>query len=82
MKMRKTVIVMHDTKRKCIHFASTKLQGDNVWLPYNCESGPLFPIIENLMVLNKIASNVTGIERIRRCGTFEDFQVMYNKSKS
>jgi len=76
--MRKTVVVIHDPKRKAIHFTSTKLQGDDVWLPYDRETIALHPTIEKLMVLNGIAHNVTSVQRVRQCGICEDFEVVYN----
>jgi len=76
--MRKSVIVIHDQKRKAIHFTGTKLQGEDVWFPYECKSETLFSIVEKLMVLNKVANNVTNIQHVRRCGVSEDFQVVYN----
>lgn len=76
--MRKSVVVIHDPKRKAIHFTDTKLQGDDVWLPHNHVAEALFPTVENLMVLNGIAHNVTSIQRLRCCGVCEEFEVVYN----
>lgn len=77
--VRKSVIVIHDLKRKAIHFTSTKLQGEDLWFPYDRDVSPtMWPVVESLMTLNGIAHNVTSNECIRRCGACEDFKVIYN----
>lgn len=75
---RRTVVVIHDTKRKAIHFTDTKLQGEDVWFPYEKSAIALLPAIERLMTLNRVAHNVVSVEHQRRCGVCDDWRVVYN----
>lgn len=77
--MRKSVVVIHNPTLQAIHFTSTKLQGDDVWLPFDGKHENLHQAVEKLMVVNRIAHNVTRVERLRRCGICEEFQVIYNE---
>lgn len=77
--MRKSVVVIHNPKNQSIHFASTKLQGDDLWLPFDGKHENLHQAVEKVMVLNRIAHNVTGVQRLRRCGICEEFEVVYNE---
>lgn len=76
--MRKSVVVIHDPKIQAIHFTSTKLQGEDLWLPFDGKHENLHQAVEKLMVVNRIAHNVTRVERLRRCGICEEFEVVYN----
>jgi len=77
--MRKSVVVIHNPTKQAIHFTSTKLRGDDVWLPFDGKHENLHQAVEKLMVVNSIAHNVTRVERLRRCGICEEFEVVYNE---
>ncbi|MDQ2077446.1 hypothetical protein [Marinimicrobium sp. ABcell2] len=75
---RATVVVIYDSKREAIHFTGTHLQGSDHWFPFDPATQELFPRIENLLVDNGIANNVTRITKQRECGDSEDLEVVYN----
>jgi len=73
--IRKTCMVILDTKRQAFHFCETKLQGEDIWFVVNA---PLFDSIERIMTLNNVAHNIAHIKKIRTCGASEDWQITYN----
>lgn len=76
---RADVVVLHDVNRSAIHFTGTKLQGDDLWIPFDPERESLHWFIETILTMNNIAHNVTSVERIRQCGRCDDYRVVYNR---
>lgn len=79
--MRKvTVIILSRIKgQRAIHFTEQPLAGqdNNVWFPIGNED--LFRAIENIMVVNNQACNLTLVRRIRDISdTCYDYEVTYN----
>lgn len=89
IKMRNEIVVtvMPVKGILCVHFCSPlKLQGNdsNLCFPlYNTDNVDSlnFKEIENIMMVNYIAENVTLIERLRNCGLSADYRIVYNYIK-
>lgn len=77
--MRNSVVVIHDPVKGAIHFCETSLQGEDRWFPFVGDSNDLFGKIEQLMVDNAIANNVTSVEALRQCGKCLEYTVVYNE---
>ncbi|MGR3220910.1 MAG: hypothetical protein ACUZ8H_13995 [Candidatus Anammoxibacter sp.] len=79
--MRKEMILLHNKKNLTIHFGL--MPNDtiwrDVWIPIR---GPLFEAVEEFMVLNSVASNVTTLEYVRTCGECDDYLITYNEHTS
>lgn len=75
--MQYTMIVMHDHKRQAIHFTEGKLQGVDLWFPYDPNTEALSSAITKLLTLNGITKEVTGVESLRRCGVCEEVEVTF-----
>lgn len=101
-----TVFIAPLKDKMCVHFCSTKLQGNDVWmlLPENIDTfsphwlveqirnnyqnkdvsnavNPFFKAIEEIMVINNVANNVSNIRFLRLCGDAGvELVVLYNKS--
>lgn len=78
MRAELTIIACCVNGMPCVHFTSTKLQGDDLWFPTH---GNLFITIERLMIANGIAHNVARIDLIREGQTHKDYLVTYNLPK-
>ena len=65
---------------KSFHFTSGRLQTDGagreLWFPVN---GDLFNSIEQALVINYIAHNVTSVESIVSGSTYNDYEIIFNK---
>ncbi|UUA75146.1 hypothetical protein [Cellvibrio sp. QJXJ] len=77
--MRDTLVLLHDKARNKIHFASTSLRGNDHWIDFRGDNDDLFILVEDLMVENGIANNVTSIQYLRTCGKNIEYTVTYNK---
>ena len=79
--MRNTTIVI--VSNGMAHFTSPALlQGtnSNLWFPLSSKGTELkFEDVEAIMVLNKVANNVSGITKIRECGQAYEYEVAYNE---
>lgn len=77
--MRNTVVVMHNPINQSIHFCSTALQGQDRWFKFDGGANKLFEKVEQLMVDNGLAHNVTSVQHLRKCGIVDEYQVIYNE---
>lgn len=77
--MRNRVVVIHNPTLKSIHFTSTKLQGNDVWFPFEGKQENLHQEVEKIMILNNVAHNVADVQLIRHCGICDEFEVKYNE---
>lgn len=50
--------------------------GKELWFPY--EPGKLFQAVEQALVINGFAVNVTSIDYLRTCGEVKDYAVVFN----
>lgn len=80
--MRKKIMVLFTTLNEgpAFHFCSHRLlsgKDTELWYPLPVEKS-LFQAIENVMVENNQAVNVTRIEKIRVVGKCTDYEVTYN----
>ncbi|MCF6256188.1 MAG: hypothetical protein L3K25_07785 [Gammaproteobacteria bacterium] len=79
---KRTVIILSMIKgQRSVHFTEQPLAGqdNNVWFPIGNED--LFRAIENIMVVNNQACNLTVVTRIRDISdTCHDYEVIYNTS--
>lgn len=83
--MRKTTVVILSRIKgqRAIHFTEQPLAGsdNNVWFPIGNED--LFRAIENIMVMNNQACNLTLIQQIREISdSCYDYEVTYNLATS
>ena len=68
----------------CVHFCEPKkLQGDdyNLCFPLHKTENVdrlNFNEIENIMIVNNVAKNVTLIEKLRNSGLSADYRIVYN----
>ena len=66
-----------------VHFTGPKLlQGENhnLWIPLPTKGNELrFEDVEAILVMNKVAHNVTGIEFIVENGNAKEYRVTFNK---
>lgn len=91
--MRKTMRILVDTKRKAFHLTeqpysglvtTTKgVEGFDLWVPLYVNGEPdaqaIFKQVEDFMVLNRIAHNVTSINWVSMCGLTASYEVTYNE---
>jgi len=77
--MRNSVVVIHDPVNGAIHFCETSLQGEDRWFPFVGDRNDLFVKIEQLMVDNAIANNVTSVEPLRQSGKSVEYAVVFNE---
>lgn len=79
---RADLVINVSVKNQAVHFCETKLAGEdhNLWFPLPLvEGADLFSMVEDIMVLNGIANNITEVKELRQCGDHIDFQVIYNE---
>lgn len=83
--MRKSVVATVDktlSNQVFIHFCSTNLQGVNANLRFPLHNSTHesldFVEIENILMLNRIANNVTSITKIRSGDNWADFEIVFN----
>jgi len=76
--MRKELIaiVMPVKGVNCVHFTSTKLQGNDLWIPLDGRAA--FGFIKRLMVVNGVARSVVSMDALGECGKSTDYKVTYN----
>ena len=70
------IIVMPYKGKRCVHFCSTILQGNDTWHPIQDNS--IFLTVERLMVEFGVAFNVTAVGHPRESGLATDYTVTYN----
>lgn len=83
--MREKVIVLFTTLNEgpAFHFCSHRLlsgKESNLWYPLPAEKS-LFEAVENVMVENNQAVNVTRIKKLRVVGKCTDYEVTYNATE-
>lgn len=77
--MRNSLVILHNAQTQKIHFCSTELRGQDRWFSFTGNENELFAKVEELMVDNGIAHNVTSVQFLRRCGSVNEYQVVYNE---
>lgn len=76
-----TVLVISLATGYGIHFCChEKLSGPDadLWFPMSAEAD-LFSTVENIMLMNNVAHNVTSISLVNSHPNCRDFDVIYNK---
>ncbi len=78
-----TILVMNMASGYGIHFCChEKLSGTdaNLWFPVTAEAveADLFSTVENIMLINNVAHNVTSVSLARSHPICRDFDVIYN----
>lgn len=77
-----SIIVCPIQGKMCIHFCAIPLlQGGvngDLWWPLT-EGMELHKAVENIMVTNRIANNVTRLDLLMRQGKSTDYRVIFNK---
>ena len=82
MRKKMVVLVSRIDGKRAVHFTKQPLAGsdNNTWFPIYNED--LFRAIENILVTNRQAINVTCITQIRETTTDNyDYEVLYNTDK-
>lgn len=79
--MQETITLVHDQKRNAIQFTEGKLQGADLWYPYDADKCALSVAVEQLLTLNGIALKVVSVERTQQRHIYEDFLITYKAKK-
>jgi hypothetical protein len=82
MRNKKTMLVMHLGDKPYLHICDHGPKGVDAWYPLSgpAGQGTFFSQVEHVFVTLGIASNVTAIDHIRRCGKSDDYEVIYNEA--
>lgn len=90
--MRKTMRILVDTKRRAFHLTENPysglvvteegVEGFDLWVPLYINGEPtaeaIFKQVEDFMVINRIAHNVSYLNWVSMCGLTANYEVTYN----
>lgn len=66
-----------------VHFTAPKLlqgENNNLWFLLSTKGSELdFKEVEAILLFNKVANNVSFIEKLRDCGNSSDYKIIYNE---